>query len=297
MKRLLFSLLAGLFALAPTLAQEPDTTPPPAPPVAAKKLSNRSKVETLAAKIVKLDADKKAITLKTEGAGREILARADDVTEFFKDGKPAKITDFAEGDKITARVSLKPGATAGTLKSLFDEKTVASNKVQRAQEIVGKVVTSSLTNVDVKLDGSDGTVKSYRVNDRTQFFKADKPAKATDFKPGDPVAIRPRGLPGGTVQAVVVADKKESLEVAHTDGLSTWAGTIEKYESDELTLKRLDGATRTVKLSETVAVTRGKTELTKADLKPGAKVKLHLVKGNPDDKGRRTADKIAVSAR
>ncbi len=298
MKRLLFSLLALLCALAPTLAQEPDTTPPPAPPVAAKKLSNRSKVETLTAKIVKLDADKRAITLKTEGAGREILARADDVTEFFKDGKPAKITDFTEGDKVTARVSLKPGATAGTLKSLFDEKTVAGNKVQRAQEIVGKVVTSSLTNVDVKLDGDEnGAVKSYRVNDRTQFFKADKPAKATDFKPGDPVAIRPRGLPGGTVQAVVVADKKESLEVAHTDGLSSWAGTIEKFESDELTLKRLDGAIRTVKLSETVAITRGKTELTKADLKPGAKVKLHLVKGNPDDKGRRTADKVAVSAR
>jgi hypothetical protein len=296
MKQSFFSLLTLLFALAPALAQEPDTTPPPATTV--KKTSSRSKVETLTAKIVKIDAEKRSLTLKTEGAGREILARADDVTEFFKDGKPAKITDFAEGDKITARVSLKPGATAGTLKSLFDEKTVASNKVQRAQEIVGKVVASSLTNVDVKLDGDEsGTVKSYRVNDRTQFFKADKPAKATDFKPGDPVAIRPRGLPGGTVQAVVVADKKESLEVAHTDGLSNWAGTIEKLETDTLTLKRLDGAIRTVTLSETVAITRGKTELTKADLKPGVKVKLHLVKGSPDDKGRRTADKIAVSAR
>jgi Cu/Ag efflux protein CusF len=294
MKYIFLALAALTLTLLPALAQEPPATPPTR--TETKKPSNRSKVETITVRIVKVEVEKRSLTLKAEGSGRELLARADDVTEFFKEGKPAKLSDFNEGDKVTARISLKPNATAGTLKSLFDEKTVAANKIQRTQEVVGKVVVSTLTNIDVKLE--DGTVKSYRVNDRTQFFKADRPAKATDFKEGDPVAIRPRGLPSGTVQAVVVADKKEAIEVAHTDGLSTWAGVIEKFAgADGLTLKRPDGAVRTVNLTETVAITRGKTALTKEDLKPGAKVKLHLVKGKADDKGRRTADKIAVSAR
>ena len=232
---------------------------------------------------------------RRRGSEREIFARADDLTEILKDGKPAKLSDFAEGDKVTARVSLKPNATAGSLKSLFDEKTSVSQAKQKAGDAEGKVVVSSLTNIDLKL--ADGSVKTYRVNARTIFVKADKPATSNDFKPGDSVAVRPRGLPTGTVQATIVADKLVGLETAHQDGLANWTATVEKWNDGALVVKRADGAVRSVLLTETTTITKGKNALTKTDLKEGVKLKLHLVKGAPDDKGRRTTDKITVSAR
>ena len=294
MNRLAFVMCAALALSLPLAARAQDPADPPASKP-AKRPSNRAKVEVLRGTISKLDAEKKSVTVKTAGAEREIFARADDLSEIFKEGKPAKLADFAVGDRVTARVTLKPGATAGSLKSLFDEKTSASQAKQKVEEVEGKVVTCSLTNVDVKL--ADGSVKTYRINARTIFLKDGKPAASTDFKPGDPVAVRPRGLPTGTVQAVVVADKKSALETAHQDGLATWAGVVEKWDDGALVVKRTDGATRAVVLTETTTVTKGKLTLTKTDLKEGVKVKVHLVKGPPDAKGRRTADKITLPAR
>ena len=174
-------------------------------------------------------------------------------------------------------------------------ETSASQATQKAADAEGKVVVSSLTNIDIKL--ADGSVKTYRVNARTIFLKEGKPATSADFKPGDAVAIRPRGLPTGTVQAVIVADRKAALETAHQDGLATWAGVVEKWEDGALVVKRADGAIRSVLLTETTTIAKGKNALIKTDLKAGVKVKLHLVKGPPDDKGRRTTDKITVSSR
>ena len=293
MNRFSLTLCAALALSLPLAARAQD---PPATNKAAKRPSNRAKVEVLRGTISKLDVEKKSVTIKTAGAEREIFARADDLTEILKDGKPAKLSDFAEGDKVTARVSLKPNATAGSLKSLFDEKTSASQAKQKAEDAVGTVVISSLTNIDVKLEGGGG-VKTYRVNARTIFVKEGKPATSADFKPGDAVAVRPRGLPTGTVQAVIVADRKAGLETAHQDGLATWTATVEKWDDGALVVKRADGATRSVVLTETTTIFKGKNALTKTDLKEGVKVRLHLVKGPPDDKGRRTTDKITATSR
>lgn len=295
MNRFSLTLCAALALSLPIAARAQDPTDPPATKPTAKRPSSRAKVEVLRGTLSKIDVEKKFVTIKTAGSERDIFARADDLTEILKEGKPAKLSDFAEGDKVTARVSLKPNATAGSLKSLFDEKTSVSQATQKAADAEGKVVVSSLTNIDIKL--ADGSVKTYRVNARTLFVKADKPATTSDFKPGDAVAVRPRGLPTGTVQAVIVADKKAALETAHQDGLATWTAVVEKFDDGALVVKRADGAVRSVVLTESTTVSKGKNPLTKTDLKEGVKVKLHLVKGAPDDRGRRTTDKITLSAR
>lgn len=292
MNRLAAAIALSLFALLPAYAQEA----PPVPPPAKKAVSRPAKMERITAQVVRIDTAHRIFTLKVEGKEQELLALVDDQSEFAKDSKPARFADFAEGEKVVAQLSRKPGNTYGVLQSLTDEKTALAQKVLRTQEAEGTVVLTSATSITIKL--STGVLQSYRVSEKTQFFKADNPVKPTDFREGDAIAIKPRGLASGTIQAVIVADKKATLSAAHTDGLINWNGVIEFFsEAEGLRIKRDDGAIRTVALAPNAIIARGDTTLTRRVLKPGVKVRLHLVKRESEDNSPRTVDKVMIVTR
>ncbi len=292
MNRLAAVIALSLFAVIPALAQEI----PKESPAGKKAISRPAKIEVITAYVMRIDAGHRIFTLKLEGKEQELLALVDDQSEFSKDSKPARFSDFSLGDKVVAQLSRKPGNTYGTLKLLSDEKTALAQKILRTQEAEGTVVLTSATSITIKLN--TGVLQSYQVTEKTQLFKADRPVKPIDFREGDAIAIKPRGLASGTIQAVIVADKKATLSAAHTDGLINWNGVIEFFsEAEGLRIKRDDGAIRTVALAPNAIIARGDTTLTRRVLKPGVKVRLHLVKRESEDNSPRAVDKVMIVTR
>lgn len=269
-------LLPLLFVSAP---QEPVKTPQR---TSTKRPAAQTK--TVVGVVTALDATKNTLTLQPDNGTVAIVASIAPDAAFTKKNEIAKLTDFAVKDHVSARLSIRPDKPAeGVLKSLKDADTASETKKTATAIYTGTVVTSSLTNLDAK--DKDGKATRFRISEKTLFIKAGKPAKPADFAPDSAVAVIARSSPTGNLLASIVADSAAAAEQAKNDALSTWTGQITEKKDGLVTLKRDDGAVRTLQLASTSAELFEK-------LTVGRRVHLHLIKGEPDKDGHRTTDKF-----
>lgn len=268
-------LLLGAPQEPPKSSQGPQRVSPKRPAAQTK---------TILGTITALDAQKNTLTLQPENGTAAIQATIAPDAAFTRKNETAKLTDFALQDRVSARLSIRPDKpTEGVLKAMKDAETARSTQKTAQSTYTGTVVTSSLTNLDAK--DKEGKTTRFRVSEKTQFVKAGKSAKPTDFLPDAPVAVIARPSPSGNLLASIIADSAAAAEQTKTDGLSTWTGQVVEKKDSLLTLKRDDGATRTLQILSTASELFDK-------LKPGQRIHLHLLKGEADKDGRRTADKF-----
>ena len=243
-----------------------------------------AQTRTVVGIITALSAEKNTLTLQPDNGTTSIAVTIPADAAFTRKNEIAKLTDFVIKDHVSMRLAIRPDKpTEGVLKSLKDATTAAETKKTATAIYTGTVVASSLTNLDAK--SADGKTTRFRVSEKTIFIKNGKPAKPSDFLAEAPVAVIARSSLSGSLLASHIADTATAAEQAKNDSQSTWTGQLTERKENLLTLKRDDGAVRTLQIAD------GSSALFEK-LTPGRKVHLHLIKDEANKDGNHTTDKF-----
>ncbi len=280
---------AAPFAGAQTTPGSPTTAAPTAQPK-----QPRSSTKTINGTITAIDPAAKTLRLTPQEGGDPVVVLLREDSKFTKKSKAAQASDFAVNDKVVARLSFRATGGEVWLRNLWDEGSHQTYTREGREISVGTVAANTGDKLDIKR--ADGSVISFRVTDKTRVRKNGAAAEIKAFASGAAVAVQPRRLPAGALMASLVADTAAEVTAARLDALANWGGVVESVDADKntLTLKRSDGAIRTVTVASTARVARGNTSMPLKDLTPGTSVRVHLVKATATS-GPRTTDRITIA--
>jgi hypothetical protein len=216
---------------------------------------------------------------------------------------------FTAGDTIVVRTDFygTPPAVQVAAREIWEISLYAEEQRLRKESALGTVFRC-LTGAELKgvlsVKRDDGTLAEYRVTEKTRFCRGDVRVLPSVYQTGMPVAVKPRGLPGGGAMAVIVAESEEALNRAHKDTLTVWRGILERAEVPAfyIILRRDDGARRKIRLPKVFRVT---DEADERKPIPGRiyqfgeiiekPIVVHLVpREQPDAEGTRTAEIISL---
>ena len=137
----------------------------------------------------------------------------------------------------------------------------------------------------MELTAPDGQVVKVKYTDQTEFRKDRQPAKASDFKVGDLVAVR--GEPGAdhTINAALIGARTAgTMGVGPAGGprgggMGTFGGgtlgkdyvmgEVKSIDPPRLTVLRTDNVTQTLELNEETSLRKGRDSITMADIQVG----------------------------
>jgi hypothetical protein len=149
--------------------------------------------------------------------------------------------------------------------------------------VFGKI--TAIHDGSLELTRPDGETVTVKFNPQTTFLKDREPAKFSDFKVGDLVAVRGDknadnsisakminsrtagaggpGEPGGRSGGAIVMASPGVL------GKDYVAGEVKSIDPPKMTVLRTDGVTQTLELTEETSLHRGRDSVTMADIKVG----------------------------
>jgi len=154
----------------------------------------------------------------------------------------------------------------------------------RGRGVFGKI--SAIQADSIELTGQDGSKFSVKVTSSTEFRKERQPAKLSDFKVGDSVAVRTNpdaGNAAGATAVMIVAVPAGGFAgrgggggggggqfmMQGTMGKDYVVGEVKSIEAPKLTIVRVDNVTQTLELNEDSSLRRGRESITMADIWPG----------------------------
>ena len=152
----------------------------------------------------------------------------------------------------------------------------------RGRGVFGKI--SAIQSDSIELTGQDGTKFSFKVTTSTEFRKERQPAKLSDFKVGDTVAVRTNqdsgNVAGGTAVMIVAVPAGGfagrgggggggQFVMQGTMGKDYVVGEVKSIDVPKLTVVRTDNVTQTLELNEDTSLRRGRDSITMADIQPG----------------------------
>jgi Domain of unknown function (DUF5666) len=132
----------------------------------------------------------------------------------------------------------------------------------------------------IEVTGQDGQVVTVKVTPQTEFRKEREPAKISDFKVGDMVAVRGDKNADNTVTAKMIGARTGGpggpggrpgggMMATGTLGKDYVAGEVKSIDAPKLTVLRTDNVTQTLELNEETSLRRGRDSITMADIKVG----------------------------
>lgn len=146
--------------------------------------------------------------------------------------------------------------------------------------IFGKITAMRDGAIDVA--GQDGQVVTVKVTPQTEFRRDREPAKVTDFKVGDMVAVRGDVNADHTVTAKMIGSRTggpgggpggggrpNGQMMTGTLGKDFVAGEVKAIDAPKLTVLRTDNVTQVLELNEDTSLRRGRDSITMADIKVG----------------------------
>ena len=151
----------------------------------------------------------------------------------------------------------------------------------RGRGVFGKI--SAIQSGSIELIGQDGTKFYVKVTSSTEFRKERQPAKMSDFKVGDTVAVRTNqdsGNASGATAVMIVAVPTGGFAgrggagggqfmMQGTMGKDYVVGEVKSVDVPKLTVVRTDHVTQTLELNEDTSLRRGRDSITMADIQPG----------------------------
>jgi hypothetical protein len=152
----------------------------------------------------------------------------------------------------------------------------------RGRGVFGKI--TAIQSDSIELTGQDGTKFSVKVTSSTEFRKQRQPAKLSDFKVGDTVAVRTNqdsGNAAGATAVMIVAVPAGGFAgrggggtggqfmMQGTMGKDYVVGEVKSIDVPKLTVVRTDHVTQTLELNEDTSLRRGRDSITMADIQPG----------------------------
>lgn len=125
----------------------------------------------------------------------------------------------------------------------------------------------------LKLKRPDGSISTIEISPETQFRKDRQPAKLSDFKIGDNVAVRGEstGADAWAARMISLAPNPQEAQARFREGLGKQfvIGEIKTIASPKITLLRLDGVEQTIEADEDTSFKRHTDSITLPDLKAG----------------------------
>lgn len=137
----------------------------------------------------------------------------------------------------------------------------------------GRGVAGTITEVKpggFVLKSLDGKTVTVKTTDQTQFRNGRDPAKLSDFKAGDSVAVMgsPDGDSAWTANMVVNRTAMEA-QMRAALGKEFIAGEVKAIDGTKLTILRPDNETQTIEVDENTSFRKQRDSVTLADIKVG----------------------------
>ena len=152
----------------------------------------------------------------------------------------------------------------------------------RGRGMFGKI--TAIQPDSIELTGQDGSKFSVKVTGSTEFRKDRQPAKMSDFKVGDTVAVRTNpnsGNAAGATAMMIVAVPAGGFAgrgggggggqfmMQGTMGKDYVVGEVKSIAVPKLSVVRTDNVTQTMELNEDTSLRRGRDSITMSDIQPG----------------------------
>lgn len=153
------------------------------------------------------------------------------------------------------------------------------NKQDQAQDygrrmpLFGKI--TAIHDSTIELSNPNGDAVTVRLTPQTEFRKDRQPAKRSDFKVGDVIAVRGQENPDHTWTAQMIGARSANGEgrgpnmQAGTLGKDYVAGEVKSVDAPKIAVLRSDNVTQTIELNEETSLHKGRDAITMADIQPG----------------------------
>ncbi len=149
--------------------------------------------------------------------------------------------------------------------------------------LFGKI--TAIHDSSLEVADTNGDTVTVKTNGQTEFRKDRQPAKRTDFKVGDVIAVRGQENPDHSWTAQTVAARSmngpngrggvggpgggRGFAQTGTLGKDYVAGEIKSIDAPKLSVLRSDNVTQTLELNEETSLRKGRDSITMADIQVG----------------------------
>jgi hypothetical protein len=143
----------------------------------------------------------------------------------------------------------------------------------RHMPLFGKITV--IHDSTIQLSNPNGDAVTVKLTPQTEFRKDRQPAKRSDFKVGDLIAVRGEENPDHTWTAQMIGARSANGEgrgpnmQAGTLGKDYVAGEVKSVDAPKISVLRSDNVTQTIELNEDTSLRKGRDAITMADVQLG----------------------------
>lgn len=144
---------------------------------------------------------------------------------------------------------------------------------ERRIPLFGKI--TAIHDSSLEISNPNGETVSVKITSQTEFRKDRQPAKRSDFKVGDVIAVRGQENPDHTWTAQTIGARSANGEgrgpnmQAGTLGKDYVAGEVKGVDAPKISVLRSDHVTQTIELNEDTSLRKGRDAITMADVQIG----------------------------
>jgi hypothetical protein len=144
---------------------------------------------------------------------------------------------------------------------------------ERRMPLFGKI--TAIHDSSLEISSPNGETVTVKLTPQTEFRKDREPAKRSDFKVGDVIAVRGQENPDHTWTAQMIGARSANGEgrgpniQAGALGKDYVAGEVKSIDAPKISVLRTDNVTQTIELNEDTSLRKGRESITMADVQPG----------------------------
>lgn len=144
---------------------------------------------------------------------------------------------------------------------------------ERRMPLFGKITAIHDSSLEISNPNADSV--TVKITSQTEFRKDRQPAKRSDFKVGDIIAVRGQENPDHTWTAQTISARSVNGEgrgpnmQAGTLGKDYVAGEVKGVDAPKISVLRSDNVTQTIELNEDTSLRKGRDAITMADVQVG----------------------------
>ena len=143
----------------------------------------------------------------------------------------------------------------------------------RRMPLFGKI--TALHESSMQISNPNGATVTVKLTPQTEFRKDRQPAKRSDFKVGDIIAVRGEENPDHTWTAQMIGARSANGEgrgpniQAGALGKDYVAGEVKSVDAPKISVLRTDNVAQTIELNEDTSLHKGRDAITMADVHVG----------------------------
>jgi Domain of unknown function (DUF5666) len=153
------------------------------------------------------------------------------------------------------------------------QKAQGSQGDEQRMPLFGKI--TAIHSSSLEISNPNGETVTVNITPQTEFRKDRQPAKRSDFKVGDVIAVRGQENPDHTWTAQMIGARSANGEgrgpnmQAGTLGKDYVVGEVKSVDAPKISVLRTDNVTQTIELNEDTSLRKGRDAITMADVQVG----------------------------